>query len=388
MPSLTSSQSLGEFITQGMGEGSKDLTGIASRAGVLRVLGVLNRLENSSRISNRFKTTSNNPTTPVPHPAESTINQNRQKSVLGPIRFQSAQTVFSSRKAFIQKLPRSFLEGIKHMSTTALLNGHIKKLGPNKRFSTQEILHIGTRGSIDMYLSRKVKSGALIRLARGVFTAASSKELDIPSLREIAEMKARAFSKVIIPHGETIARALKLLPPHPDSKGIIDPRTLDPEKSFIDQIRDIRRKAGTNLLPTIKMYTDGAASNFISHLHNVRIKFIKISDKKMRSFSQGSGYWINAIRTMGKIYFEKHTLQCLQQLPTRKEDREDLQRAQYLTPKWLYKVLDDLDPPNPKTQFLAPPATSERLEPLPRQYLDAIYPDFKQPDRPDFDLFF
>ena len=274
------------------------------------------------------------------------------------------------------------------MSTTALLNSHIKRLEPNQRFSTQEILHIGTRGSIDMYLSRKVKSGDLIRLARGVFKAPSTRDADIPSLREIAELKARAFSKTIIPHGETIARALKLLPPHPDAKGIIDPRTLDQEKSFIDQIIELRRKAGTNLLPTIKMYTDGAASNFISHLHNVRIKFIKISDKKMRSFSQRSGYWINAIRTLGKAYFEKNQLLCLQQLPTSKVDRDDLQRSQYLTPKWLYKVLDDLDPPNHKTQFLAPPKTSDRLEPLPRQYLDAIYPDFKQADRPDFDLFF
>ena len=77
----------------------------------------------------------------------------------------------------------------------------------DKIFSTREVLHFGKRATVDTVLSRLVGAGVLRRLVPGVFVRASSPAK--PSIKDIAEVKARAFGKRLVDdHGE-FQKALK-----------------------------------------------------------------------------------------------------------------------------------------------------------------------------------
>ena len=55
------------------------------------------------------------------------------------------------------------------MYTSAHIRRYIFSLTDNAIFSTREFLNFGKRAAIDKCLSRLVKRGEIIRLARGLF---------------------------------------------------------------------------------------------------------------------------------------------------------------------------------------------------------------------------
>jgi len=88
----------------------------------------------------------------------------------------------------------------KHMWTAASIRRHITRLADDQIFSTREFLTYGLRGAVDQALYRLVKSKYIVRLARGVFIK-NSKTLQLPSIKDIAIAKARAFGKRLSMHG-------------------------------------------------------------------------------------------------------------------------------------------------------------------------------------------
>jgi hypothetical protein len=79
-----------------------------------------------------------------------------------------------------------------------------------KPFSTRDLLTFGKRASIDQATYMMVRSGRLIRVARGVFIRNTGFS-DVPSIIEIARVKGRAFGKQLVVHGYEAARALELV---------------------------------------------------------------------------------------------------------------------------------------------------------------------------------
>ncbi|HEY9775677.1 MAG TPA: DUF6088 family protein [Planktothrix sp.] len=101
------------------------------------------------------------------------------------------------------------------MSTTAgLVRDFVGLKIPGELFHTSDLLRLqlGKRGSIDANLSKLVKSGALRRVARGVFARPPTNGEDVPepTARDVAEVKARAFGKRLISDHLDEARELKL----------------------------------------------------------------------------------------------------------------------------------------------------------------------------------
>lgn len=96
------------------------------------------------------------------------------------------------------------------MSTTHFIRRFIFSLPTNKLFSTRDVLIYGTRSSVDQALCRLVKSGILIRLARGIFTRESD-HLHNFSHFDIAQFKAQAFHKQITAPGINFAYELGLI---------------------------------------------------------------------------------------------------------------------------------------------------------------------------------
>ena len=80
--------------------------------------------------------------------------------------------------------------------TAKLVRNHIANLGAGMIFSTQELLGLGTRNNIDQCLSRMCRKRQIDRLASGTYVVPDV-ETEPPSSYDIAQVKARAFSKTI-----------------------------------------------------------------------------------------------------------------------------------------------------------------------------------------------
>ena len=90
------------------------------------------------------------------------------------------------------------------MSSVAIFD-HIMDLEPTCLFTTREVLKYGTRGAVDQCLYRMVKSGFIVRLARGVFVRDPRNN---PTVAQIVEVKMAAYGKVVLKHATTILNAV------------------------------------------------------------------------------------------------------------------------------------------------------------------------------------
>lgn len=83
------------------------------------------------------------------------------------------------------------------MSTAARVRAIVLNFARNVVFTTGELLACGTRNAVDIELCRLVKSGAIKRLAAGVFANLSSVS-EPPGIVEVARAKAQRFGKRIM----------------------------------------------------------------------------------------------------------------------------------------------------------------------------------------------
>ncbi len=95
------------------------------------------------------------------------------------------------------------------MSTAALVRGYINRLPKNQAFATRELLAFGNRDAIDRQLGLLVMKRMIRRMARGVFVR-EDPGLVLPTMEEIAMVKARAFGKHIVEHGSNLAKEYNL----------------------------------------------------------------------------------------------------------------------------------------------------------------------------------
>jgi len=87
------------------------------------------------------------------------------------------------------------------VSTARSIRGYMNRLPAGQIFSTREVLHYGSRASVDQSLYRLVRDGIVVRLAYGLFRR-QIKGMKLPSVDEIAIAKAKAFDKIIFVHGK------------------------------------------------------------------------------------------------------------------------------------------------------------------------------------------
>ena len=92
---------------------------------------------------------------------------------------------------------------------------HIRQLPSTQIVTTRELLIYGRRSAVDVALHRLVKSGFIVRLARGVFVRDISNP---PTMLEIVTAKAKAFKTQITTHAETILHKLNISSSDSDQK--------------------------------------------------------------------------------------------------------------------------------------------------------------------------
>jgi hypothetical protein len=99
------------------------------------------------------------------------------------------------------------------MWTISFIRAHIQRIPTDTMFSTRDFLCYGARAAVDTALHRLVKKEMIVRLARGVFIKWSSQlaKGKLPTVQEIALIKARAFGKEIFVHKKDAAAKFGLV---------------------------------------------------------------------------------------------------------------------------------------------------------------------------------
>ncbi len=148
---------------------------------------------------------------------------------------------------------------------TYLIRNYIVKLRSGELFTTRDVLKMGSRGAVDQCLYRMVKDGSIVRLARGVFVREDFTNREY-SMLEIARVKADAFGKQLLEHGNDIAVKLGL-------------------------------KQDQNEIQTF--YTNGSTSYF--HIGDTKIKMHRIAPRKGICAGDNTvGHAIRALWHVGK----------------------------------------------------------------------------------------
>ena len=180
----------------------------------------------------------------------------------------------------------------------------VGKLAKGQPFATKELLAFGKRAAIDKALQRMVKSGRLVRLARGVF-ARINYQTKWPGPDEIAMTKARAFGKTIVTHGLNAMAKLELA----------DSATIEPTFA-----------------------TNGRTSSFgfaVSPTRTSRIHFKATSPAKVTAGDSPAALVIRALAQLGKSVVNSR-LVAKSCDGLRKDDRHQLkEHLAYLMPGWM-----------------------------------------------------
>ncbi len=184
------------------------------------------------------------------------------------------------------------------MYTATLVRRHINRLKDNKPFSIRDFLNYGSRNAIDQIFHRLVKSGQIIRIARGLFIKDTS---PMPSIVEVALAKAAAFGKRLVMHGSRAVQQLRL-------------------------------SADLSIENESIYACNGSSSSF--RFGNIRIRFISASQRKISLGDELAGLAIRALWHLGK-YNCSPQLACDALAQFNRNDRQALREKIKIMPAWL-----------------------------------------------------
>jgi hypothetical protein len=178
----------------------------------------------------------------------------------------------------------------------------IERLPQDSWFATRQVLEFGTREAVDQSLYRLVKSGFLLRIARGVFTLSDDRPKVFEPLA-VASFKAKTFRKSVAVHGLDIAKKLGLV-------------------------------SYTNDDPTFCVH--GVSSSFQSV--EMKICLQNFSARKTALGDSPLGQVIRALWFLGKDRCDSQTVQSAMVVLNDDEIKE-LTSSAHLMPGWLTKIV-------------------------------------------------
>lgn len=191
------------------------------------------------------------------------------------------------------------------METMSYIRAHLQRIPQETIFSTRDFLCYGPRAAVDTALHRLVKRDVIFRLARGVFIKWSKKIESgiLPSAREVADVKARAFGKVILIHKVDAA-------------------------AFFDLVEE------GNENPTFGTF--GRSTSF--QYGQKRIKFTHVAPKDANCGDEFCGLVIRALRHFG---FHEEIAKTFARVMAKasKAERRQLALAAAMMPSWLSDIL-------------------------------------------------
>lgn len=190
------------------------------------------------------------------------------------------------------------------MSAVSKARRYIQSLPKNQMFSTRELLNFGRRGTIDQLLSRMVKEGYIVRLARGIFMLII-KDIVIPTIREISDFKAKAFRKATFEHGKNVAKDLGLI-------------------FSVDFVH--------------LFSTNGKPACFKLHLHEAVVRLVPNALRKLHAGDSAVGRAIRCLWHLGKKRCTPEHVEKVTMTLSR-EENEQLKNSASELPSWLVDLI-------------------------------------------------
>ena len=95
------------------------------------------------------------------------------------------------------------------MNMSSAIRRFINALEDGQVFTSSELIGLGTRGAIDMALSRLVKKKSIQRLGNGLYMK-GDEFTTLPPVIEVAQKKANTLGKELYVHGDDLAARLQL----------------------------------------------------------------------------------------------------------------------------------------------------------------------------------
>ncbi len=188
------------------------------------------------------------------------------------------------------------------MSTATFVRRFINNLEVGKIFTTRDVLHCGTRTSVDRTLGKLVSKGRIVRRAYGVFQNCDD-TYPPPSPLEVATAKATAYGKEISIHGDDLLAQLRWSAPKEKSE-------------------------------EISFWVDGGASSF--QYGDTRIVFKPASARKIQLIKQGGpALSLVALWHMGKKRVTR--LEVSMSATYNNHGRQKLKQSLNSVPQWLSK---------------------------------------------------
>lgn len=284
-------------------------------------------------------------------------------------------------------------------SVTQKILVFLSELSPGSRFTSQRLIHVGSRSALDSALSRLFQKGLIQRVSWGAYVNTPNGEKYKVAPEEIAQLKAQAFNKVIFPAGETIARLLQFpglvasdsstakthgeskREPETFSKYAFEQRNSSESEHELETIVAGDDSPGLGMKRkkrVLKFYTNGSGANFDCLDSRFRVKLVPLSEKKLRNYFLEGGYWVNAVRAMGRQYFERYQLQLKKKMPPFRTSLNSLKESFELMPGWLYSNLNSFYASHHNRRKHKLIEIPELLVPVPKEHLELIWgPNFR-----------
>jgi hypothetical protein len=207
----------------------------------------------------------------------------------------------------------SFSNMTTSMETTQVLERQLKRRiygsGRGSVFTPTHFLDLGSRGAIDMALSRMVAEDTIRRLARGVY--------DYPKLHPILGM--------LSPSAEEIAKALAGR----------DRTRLQPAGAYAVNLLGLSEQVPAKAV----FLTDGASRTV--QIGSMTIQLRRTTPRNMAAAGRLSGLVIQAFRELGKDHITPERVAHLKRtLPDR--ERRSLMKDLKLAPAWMHRIFREL----------------------------------------------
>ena len=216
------------------------------------------------------------------------------------------------------------------MRTTGCLSSimrHISNMKYDEIFTTRDCLQYGKRSNVDNALFRAVKSGFIVRLARGVFMRRSTKFV-FPSALEIATAKARAFGKQILAHGAGLAHKLKV-----GAAAGTEMCTKAGTEGGTEANAEASTEANAKPCAEPTYYVSGSSSSF--RYRNQRIHFKRACPKLMHLPDDRLGLTLRALCHLGKQWVQTHGVNDAFGWWCTRIEKETVHRSKAWMPAWL-----------------------------------------------------
>jgi hypothetical protein len=204
------------------------------------------------------------------------------------------------------------------MVTLSFIRRHLSTLKEGELITTRDLLYAGPRREVDYAISKCIRDGWIERVARGVFVRTILTFI-VPTLEQVAEVKAKSFGRDLRVNGYTTAI----------KEGLVRGPLRD--NSF---------------------HIDGSSSSFV-FMNETTVHFRKASKKIMRLTDQSPGLAVRAAMAVGFKHFTAWHFEKLKPLWSSRPDLSLLCNSKQWMHAWLGDLFQALGYCGPGKQVLA-----------------------------------